>query len=89
MAKFAAFDVERRRAKFTRLGRHLFRRHEDEFGLRINELLDEPGARHPVHLHFLARNPFHHCREYVAGFGRSPLNICSELASRPARLKQR
>ena len=37
----------------------LIGRDEKEFSLRINELLDQPGARHSVDLHVLPGDPFH------------------------------
>ena len=43
------------------LGRryHFIRRDEEEFRFRIDELLDQPGARHSVHLHVLPGDPLH------------------------------
>ena len=59
MTEFADVNIERRRAQFARLRLDLLIRHEDKFGLRVNELLDESRAGHAVNLHFLAGNPFH------------------------------
>ena len=34
-------------------------RDEEEFGVRIDELLDQPRARDSVYLHVLSGDPFH------------------------------
>src|SRR5207247_8671194 len=34
-------------------------RHEQEFGLRVDEFADQPRSGDPVYLHFLARHPLH------------------------------
>ena len=57
--KLAALNIERRRSKFSPFGRHLAGWHENKLRIRINELPDEPRARHSVHFHLLSRNPFH------------------------------
>src|SRR5581483_4194578 len=38
---------------------HLVGRHEQEFGLRIYELADQPGTGDAVHLHLLTSHPLH------------------------------
>src|SRR5882672_9048494 len=37
----------------------LVRGNEEKFGLRIDELLDQPGTSHPVHFNLFSSNPFH------------------------------
>src|SRR5437899_10245768 len=59
VSQFAALNVERRRVELGGLRRYLVGGHENKLGFRIDELFDEPGTCHPVHLYLLARNPFH------------------------------
>src|SRR6266540_6428257 len=49
--------LEHVEAQLALLGLVALRRHELEARLRVDELADEPGARHPVHLDPGARDP--------------------------------
>ena len=59
MSQFASFHIEWDRAQLARLALHLFRRDEDKLGLRVNELLEQPRARHPVNFHLFTGYPLH------------------------------
>src|SRR5438094_4536779 len=61
MTEFDIRHVERGRSFLLCCRHHRFGRNEKEFGLRIDELLDEPGTSDPVHFHSFACDPFHGC----------------------------
>src|SRR5262249_43948440 len=57
---------------------HVVLRHEQEFGVGIDELADEPRACHPVHLYLLPLTPFHTippCRSHFAVTCRSSKRV--------------
>src|SRR5438477_5572333 len=59
MPELGVLHVVRRGALPRGLARHLIRRHVDELGLFVDELLDEPRARDPIHAWVLAGDPLH------------------------------
>ncbi len=59
VAKLDVLDVVRDGVEPLCLGHHLVRGREDELGILVDELLDEPGAGHAVDLNVLSGNPLH------------------------------
>src|SRR5262245_47995210 len=59
MPELDAFHVVRDRLLLFGHAHDLIDGNENEFSMRINELLDEPRTGDPVNLHLLARHPFH------------------------------
>src|SRR5262249_7789286 len=59
VAELAALDVERRRAEALRLVGDLVARDEEELGLGVDELPEEPGASDAIDLDLLPRDPAH------------------------------
>src|SRR5260370_4752676 len=59
MAELDALHIVRSCALSLSHLHHLVFRHEQEFGLGVDEFADEPGAGYPIHFHSLTRNPFH------------------------------
>src|ERR1043166_7161106 len=59
MPQLTAIDVEGCCPDSLRFGLNFGRGHEDEFGLRIDELFDEPRTRNSVDLDLLTGNPLH------------------------------
>src|SRR6266403_6187323 len=64
---------------------YLIRRHEKEFGLRINEFFDQPRTGHPVHFDFFASNPFH---SYFPTGTRSKRSPPSAMATPKRRMRE-
>ena len=59
MAKLDVLDVVGNGVEPLCLGHHLVRRRKDEFGVLVDELLDEPGAGDAVDLDVFSGNPLH------------------------------
>src|SRR5215472_3721007 len=59
MTKLDVLHVVRDRFKAFRFIHHLFSRHEDEFGIFVDKLLDQPWAGNTVDFNIFARDPFH------------------------------
>src|SRR5437867_13018036 len=59
MTEFDPLHIEGDCSLLRGHGHYLVDRDEQELGLGVHELLDEPGAGHAINLHPLSRHPFH------------------------------
>src|SRR5215472_9196666 len=59
MSQLHRRHIKGNRAEPLRLAHHVFGRHKMKFRLRVHKLPNQPRARHSIHLHMLARDPFH------------------------------
>jgi hypothetical protein len=59
MAEFDVLDVIGNGVEPLGFVHHLVRRHEDEFRIFVDEVLDQPRAGDPIDFDAFPRNPFH------------------------------
>jgi hypothetical protein len=60
-------NIEWYRPEPLRLAHHLLRRHKMKLPFWVHKLSDQPRARHSIHFHMFARDPFHLPYHRLAG----------------------
>ena len=89
MSELHVLDVVRSGASFLRLGSDLIRRHVDELGLLVDELLDQPGTGDAIDSGMLTCDPLHVGPPHALGAGsiaELTRNLCQFLARAPAAI---
>jgi len=82
VAQFDVLDVVGDGVEPLCLGHHLVRRRKDEFGILVDEFLDEPGAGHAIDLDVFSGNPLHLVLLFDLESGRSRIRQNENAAMR-------